>query len=82
MLFYQNNDKKVVHPLGFEPKTLALEGRCSIQLSYGRVIEPFDYLTEDGDHLQFDKNMVGVEGFEPPTTCTQNRCATKLRYTP
>ena len=25
----------MVHPLGFEPKTLALEGRCSIQLSYG-----------------------------------------------
>ena len=24
----------MVHPLGFEPKTLALEGRCSIQLSY------------------------------------------------
>jgi hypothetical protein len=27
---------KLVRPLGFEPKTLCLEGRCSIQLSYGR----------------------------------------------
>lgn len=27
--------KKVVSPSGFEPETYALEGRCSIQLSYG-----------------------------------------------
>ena len=26
----------LARPLGFEPKTLCLEGRCSIQLSYGR----------------------------------------------
>ena len=26
----------MARPLGFEPKTLCLEGRCSIQLSYGR----------------------------------------------
>jgi hypothetical protein len=26
-----------VHPEGFEPSTDALEGRCSIQLSYGRI---------------------------------------------
>ncbi len=32
--FSVSYNKKVVHPLGFEPKTLALEGRCSIQLSY------------------------------------------------
>ena len=28
---------KKVHPSGFEPETLGLEGRCSIQLSYGRL---------------------------------------------
>src|SRR6185503_14931103 len=26
----------VVRPAGFEPTTICLEGRCSIQLSYGR----------------------------------------------
>ena len=28
---------KKVRPSGFEPETLGLEGRCSIQLSYGRI---------------------------------------------
>jgi hypothetical protein len=27
---------KTLRPAGFEPATLCLEGRCSIQLSYGR----------------------------------------------
>ena len=28
--------RNMAHPVGFEPTTDALEGRCSIQLSYGR----------------------------------------------
>lgn len=31
---------ELVRPAGLEPATLALEGRCSIQLSYGRSFEP------------------------------------------
>ncbi len=30
-----NSQFKMVHPQGFEPRTPALEGQCSIQLSYG-----------------------------------------------
>ena len=29
----------MVHPAGFEPATIRLEGGCSIQLSYGRLLE-------------------------------------------
>src|ERR1700732_1678712 len=31
--------KKVARPEGLEPPTLCFEGRCSIQLSYGRTVQ-------------------------------------------
>ena len=32
-----NSRSELARPAGLEPATLALEGRCSIQLSYGRA---------------------------------------------
>ena len=58
----------MVRPAGLEPATIRLEGGCSIQLSYGRILDLL--------------KVVGVEGFEPPTFCSQSRRATGLRYTP
>ena len=63
----------MVRPAGLEPATIRLEGGCSIQLSYGRMLEK---------PKQVGGKMVGVEGFEPPTFCSQSRRATGLRYTP
>jgi hypothetical protein len=57
-----------MRPERLELPTLCLEGRCSIQLSYGRKGTP--------------KSIIGARGFEPPTPCAQGRCATRLRYAP
>jgi hypothetical protein len=62
-------------PARFERATYALEGRCSIQLSYRQ------YVCTGTDVKQVRK-VVGVQGFEPWTPCSQSRCATRLRYTP
>ena len=61
-------------PAGVEPATYGLEGRCSIQLSYGQILA--------GSISELIEKMVGVQGFEPWTPCSQSRCATRLRYTP
>ena len=69
-------DLKMVRPTGLEPVTLGLEGRCSIQMSYGRNVFFVEEITRC---LQ---EVVGVERFELPTLWSQTRCATRLRYTP
>ena len=58
--------------------TYGLEGRCSIQLSYGR--DNFALLKFRLSLLT--KFLVGVRGFEPLTTWSQTRYATRLRHTP
>ena len=67
----------MVRPIRFERMTYGLEGRCSIQLSYGRK-----KLCSKSRLVTLYKILVGVEGLEPPTLWSQTRYATKLRYTP
>lgn len=56
---------KVVRPSGFEPEAYGLEGRCSIQLSYGRNKK---------------NNMVRSIGIEPTTYRAEICCSIQLSY--
>ena len=76
-------DTALARPTGLEPATVGLEGRCSIRLSYGRIVSRIVARALRTAHPAcFASRMVGVEGFEPPTSCSQSRRATRLRYTP
>ena len=73
----------MARPKGLEPLTLGLEGRCSIQLSYGRLATNWYEPLESHEPMSGPKKkVVGVERFELPTSCSQSRRATRLRYTP
>ena len=67
-----NRQQTLACPEGLEPPTLGLEGRCSIQLSYGQSVLK----------QKCQRSLVGAAGFEPATLCSQSRCATRLRYAP
>ncbi len=51
---------------GFEPLTVCLEGRCSIQLSYAP-------LKVDSRLVNKHIKKVGAAGFEPATSWSQTR---------
>ena len=75
-----NPQYKVVSAQGFEPRTHALEGRCSIQLSYAPTYMEretrFELATSTLARLRSTAElfphiylMVGPTGLEPVTPC-------------
>ena len=57
-----SNCIKLMCPKGFEPPTHGLEGRCSIQLSYGHRIDK--YVRDNSQTRAGDGNRTHVSSLE------------------
>ena len=44
--------KELVRPSGFEPPTFCSGGKRSIQLSYGRIVQPYPIVCSEGQERQ------------------------------
>ena len=71
----------LARPNRFERLTPSLGGKCSVQLSYGRMAH-MNPLTGDGLHKPIRSKVVGTVGLEPATSWSRTRRTTKLCYVP
>ncbi len=70
-------------PIGLEPMTHGLEGRCSVHLSYGRrCVTMQAQRTMRRSQAAVGAPRVGALGFEPRTSCSQSRRANRAALRP
>ena len=69
----------MVRPAGLEPATLGLEGRCSIRLSYRRIIKYYRKLYASTDLLSHTTKVIQAIELEPTKKHKFSALQTKLK---